>query len=86
MAGPVKEKDFKINQPVWFIRGRDNPRVDVGKIYGFVDGKMYRLKSHGKHLTLDAGKIFSSKIECESAILVWVIKNGLKGSKNGETN
>lgn len=73
--------DFKINQQVWFIRGRDNPRVDTGKIYGFVDGKMYRLKSHGKHLTLDVGKIFASKQECDSAILVGCIISGLKERK-----
>lgn len=81
-----READFKINQQVWFIRGRDNPRVDVGKIYGFVDGKMYRLKSHGKHLTLDISKIFPTKDECESAIIVGCVKNGLRGMRNGERN
>jgi hypothetical protein len=62
------ETKFNINQEVWFIRGDKNKRIDKCKIYGYVNDNLYRLKSHGKHLTKDIGKIFATQKEAETKL------------------
>lgn len=62
------ETKFNINQEIWFIRGNENKRIDKGKIYGYVNDNLYRLKSHGNHLTKDVGKIFATKEEAEAKL------------------
>lgn len=64
------ETKFDINQEIWFIRGNENKRIDTGKIYGYVNENLYRLKSHGKHLTKDIGKIFATKKEAEATLKI----------------
>ena len=45
-------------------------------------GKLFKMLLHD----MQYGRHNSSKIECETAIIVRSVKNGLKGSKDGETN
>ena len=62
------ETKFDIGQKVYFIRGKENNRIDMGEIYGFVNEKVYRLRSHGKHLTKDISRIFVLKEEAEQRL------------------
>lgn len=64
----IIEAKYNINQEIWFIRGKGNKRIDKAKIYGYVNGTLYRLKSHGNHLTKDIGKIFATKTEAEAKL------------------